>query len=176
MEETLTPTVWCYIGVPGALDGECGPDPGQQRPELTTTEDSRRPDPDFLHPAGFPLHLREQAHGHHRPGASERVLNRTLGYWWWWCWIWWYRCEWGARFIMHACRIKSGTKKSRHGLWLHITFNINVKITRYCFVEIEIVGGGHRGDHVLHERGRCCHGQHCAVQRLAWGRGKSEVL
>lgn len=57
------------------MDRECRPDPCEQRPELITTEDSSRPDPDVLHPAGLPLHLREQAHGHHRPGASECVLH-----------------------------------------------------------------------------------------------------
>lgn len=61
------------------MDRKCGPDPGEQRPELTTAEGWSRPDPDVLHPAGLPLHLREQAHGHHRPGASECVSRKTLG-------------------------------------------------------------------------------------------------
>lgn len=50
------------------MDRERRPDAGQQRPGLRAAEDPQRPDPDLLHPADVPLHVREQADGGHRPG------------------------------------------------------------------------------------------------------------
>lgn len=36
-----------------------------------------------------------------------------------------------------------------------------------------VSGGGYWRHHVLHERGRCCYGEHCTVQWLAGGGGKN---
>lgn len=57
-------------GGPGAVDRERGPDPGGQRPVLSTAQEPRGAHPQLHHPADLPLHLREQAHGHHRAGKG----------------------------------------------------------------------------------------------------------
>ena len=46
-----------YSGGAGAVDRECRPDPGEQRPELSAAEDSFWTDPLLLHPADIPIHL-----------------------------------------------------------------------------------------------------------------------
>lgn len=59
------------VGGSGALDWECGFDSGEQRPDVPPTEDPSRTHLDLLHPSDLPLHLREQAHGHHCQGTSH---------------------------------------------------------------------------------------------------------
>lgn len=57
-------------GGPGAMDRERGFDSGGQRPVLSAAEEPRGAHPQLHHPADLPLHLREQAHGHHRAGKG----------------------------------------------------------------------------------------------------------
>ena len=64
-------------GGAGAVDTECRPDPGEQRPELPAAEDSFWTDPLLPHPADLPLHLWEQKDGHHRQGV-ELVYNNMM--------------------------------------------------------------------------------------------------
>lgn len=65
-------------GGPGPVDRKCGIDPGGPRPVLHAAEDPWRPDLESHHPAGFPLHLREQADGHHREGEWSPPLSLCL--------------------------------------------------------------------------------------------------
>lgn len=57
-------------GGPGAVDRERGFDSGGQRPVLSAAEEPGGAHPQLHHPADLPLHLREQAHGHHRAGKG----------------------------------------------------------------------------------------------------------
>lgn len=65
-------------GGPGPVDRKCGIDPGGPRPVLHAAEDPWRPDLESHHPAGFPLHLREQEDGHHREGEWSPPLPLCL--------------------------------------------------------------------------------------------------
>ena len=69
--------IFTSSGGAGAVDTECRPDPGEQRPELPAAEDSFWTDPLLPHPADLPLHLREQKDGHHRQGV-ELVHNNMM--------------------------------------------------------------------------------------------------
>lgn len=53
------------LGFAGAVDRECGSDPGRTGPELHAAEDPYWTDPELHHPADIPFHLREQANGNH---------------------------------------------------------------------------------------------------------------
>lgn len=57
------------VGVAGAVDWERRFDAGGKRPVLHAAADPYWPNPELHHPADIPLHLREQADGHH--SASE---------------------------------------------------------------------------------------------------------
>lgn len=80
---TLIPSVLCVcsLGGAGAVDGECRPDPGEQRSDLSSAEDSLRTDPLLPHPADLPLHLREQKDGHHSPGVYNNIVLMLLSVW-----------------------------------------------------------------------------------------------
>lgn len=45
------------LGFAGAVDRECGSDPGRTGPELHAAEDPYWTDPELHHPADIPLHL-----------------------------------------------------------------------------------------------------------------------
>lgn len=86
------------IGRSGAVDRECGPHAGQQGPHLHAAEDPQRPGPQLLHPAAVPLHLGEQADGHHRQGeAAARVPCAGFG-----------------RFVFRPFRHKFSQKKVKY--------------------------------------------------------------
>lgn len=67
-----------FPGGAGAVDPECRPDPGEQRPKLPAAEDSFWTDSLLLYPADFPLHLREQKDGHHRQGVLLKKCDVRL--------------------------------------------------------------------------------------------------
>ena len=64
-------------GGPGAVDWECRPHAGQQRPHVHAAADPRRPDPHLLHIADLSLHVGEQAHGGHRQGMPAPAPARV---------------------------------------------------------------------------------------------------
>ena len=58
------------------VDGECGPVAGAQRPGEHPAEE-RRPADGVQGAPDIPLHLRDQAYGHHHPGRGHQG-NRPL--------------------------------------------------------------------------------------------------
>lgn len=59
------------------MDRECGPHSGQQGPCFHAAEDPQWPGLDLLHSTDVPLHLGEQADGHHSQGTSWLTATPT---------------------------------------------------------------------------------------------------